>query len=97
MAGHPQTDMRHISGNVELLDNTHPDSRVEKTASIQNMLTVFLTCLCFCCGALHPEMKDLRIRTMICDCGLTISRDQNAAINILREGLRILNGSFGAA
>ena len=46
--------------------------------------------ICHGCGALHPEMKDLRIRTMKCDCGLTISRDQNAAINILQEGLRLL-------
>ena len=53
--------------------------------------------VCHCCGALHPEMKNLTVRTMKCDCGLTISRDQNAAINILREGLRMLNGSFDAA
>jgi len=46
--------------------------------------------ICHCCGALHPEMKNLAIRTMKCDCGLTISRDQNAAINILQEGLQIL-------
>lgn len=46
--------------------------------------------ICHCCGTVHPEMKDLRIRIMKCDCGLTMSRDQNAAINILREGLRIL-------
>ena len=46
--------------------------------------------ICHCCGMLHPEMKDLTIRTMKCDCGLTISRDQNAAINILQEGLRLL-------
>ena len=53
--------------------------------------------ICHCCGAIHPEMKDLTIRTMKCDCGLTISRDQNAAINILNEGLRILNKSFEVA
>ncbi len=47
--------------------------------------------MCHCCGTLHPEMKNLAIRTMKCDCGVTISRDQNAAINILREGLRLLN------
>lgn len=46
--------------------------------------------LCHVCGTLHPEMKDLKIRTMRCDCGLVIGRDQNAAINILNEGLRIL-------
>lgn len=46
--------------------------------------------LCHACGTLHPEMKDLKIRTMSCDCGLVIGRDQNAAINILNEGLRIL-------
>ena len=46
--------------------------------------------ICHCCGMLHPEMKDLAIRTMKCDCGLTISRDRNAAINILQEGLRLL-------
>ena len=47
--------------------------------------------ICHCCGTLHPEMKDLANRKLICDCGLTISRDRNAAINILNEGLRLLN------
>lgn len=46
--------------------------------------------ICHCCGSLHPEMKDLRVRTMKCDCGLTMGRDRNAAINILQEGLRTL-------
>ena len=46
--------------------------------------------ICHRCGKIHPEMKNLQIRTMKCDCGLTIGRDQNAAINILREGLRLL-------
>ena len=46
--------------------------------------------ICNCCGTLHPEMKNLAIRTMKCDCGLIINRDQNAAINILQEGLRML-------
>ena len=46
--------------------------------------------ICHACGTLHPEMKDLKIRTIRCDCGLVIGRDQNAAINILNEGLRIL-------
>lgn len=47
--------------------------------------------ICHCCKALHPEMKDLSKRTMICSCGNKMNRDQNAAINILNEGLRLLN------
>ena len=46
--------------------------------------------ICHCCGKINPEMKNLTIRTMTCDCGLTMNRDQNAAINILREGLLLL-------
>ncbi len=49
--------------------------------------------ICHCCGSIHPEMKDLRIRTMECDCGYHIDRDQNAALNILDEGLRLLKQS----
>lgn len=49
--------------------------------------------LCHCCGTLHKEMKDLSIRTLRCDCGAIIGRDQNAAINIRNEGLRILNSA----
>ena len=47
--------------------------------------------ICHCCGTLHPEMKDLSIRVMDCDCGYHIDRDQNAALNILTEGLRLLS------
>ena len=53
--------------------------------------------ICHCCGSLHPEMKNLSVRTMKCDCGLTINRDRNAAINIMNEGLRILNKSLETA
>ena len=49
--------------------------------------------VCSCCGQIHKKMKDLSIRTMRCDCGLVISRDQNSAINIKNEGLRILNSA----
>ena len=46
--------------------------------------------VCHNCGTLHPEMKDIGLRMMKCDCGVEMSRDQNAAINIKKEGLRIL-------
>lgn len=49
--------------------------------------------ICHCCGTAHPEMKDLSVRTMKCDCGLIMSRDQNAAINIKKEGLRVLRSA----
>ena len=47
--------------------------------------------ICHNCGTRHPKMKDLKIRTLVCDkCGLIIDRDLNAAINIKHEGLRRL-------
>ena len=46
--------------------------------------------LCHRCGTIHPEMKDIHNRTMRCSCGLVMDRDHNAAINIKREGLRLL-------
>ena len=49
--------------------------------------------ICHCCGKRHPEMKDLRIRTMRCECGYVMDRDRNAAMNIKKEGLRIMNSS----
>ena len=53
--------------------------------------------ICSCCGKRHPEMKDLNIRIFTCGCGLSMNRDRNAAINILQEGLRILNESLETA
>lgn len=47
--------------------------------------------LCSCCGNKSSQTKDLGVRTYICEkCGLEIDRDYNASINILNEGLRIL-------
>ena len=47
--------------------------------------------LCSHCGNQSSQTKDLGVRTYICEkCGLEIDRDYNASINILNEGLRIL-------
>ena len=44
--------------------------------------------ICSVCGS--KKKMPLNERTYICDCGNIIDRDLNAAINIKREGLRLL-------
>ena len=42
--------------------------------------------MCHICGCINSDLK-LSDRTWICDCGATLNRDQNAAINIRNVGL----------
>ena len=48
------------------------------------------TKMCSACGQLHD--MPLSKRTMNCDCGFTLDRDENAAINIKAAGIAVLAG-----
>lgn len=43
-----------------------------------------------CSGCGQTVKKDLKTRTHVCGCGTVLDRDHNAAINILRTGLRMV-------
>ena len=45
---------------------------------------------CSCCGKVKNDLK-LSDRIYVCECGNRMDRDINAAINIRKEGKRILN------
>jgi putative transposase len=47
--------------------------------------------LCCGCGYKNPHMKDLLIRVYECPiCNMIKDRDYNSAINIKKEGIRLL-------
>jgi putative transposase len=51
--------------------------------------------VCSGCGQVHSEMKDLKVRRMVCECGVDLDRDHNAALNILRWGLEVWRNQVG--
>ena len=53
--------------------------------------------ICHVCATQDPKTKDLREHWTCEECGAQHDRDVNAAINILNEGLKTLNGTAGLA
>ena len=43
--------------------------------------------MCRFCGCVHKDLK-LSDRVWTCECGAILNRDENAAINIMNEGLK---------
>ncbi|WP_139180336.1 zinc ribbon domain-containing protein, partial [Gracilibacillus ureilyticus] len=46
---------------------------------------------CSCCGNTQP--MPMNVRMYVCSCGLNLDRDYNAALNIKKEGIRILTSA----
>ncbi|GLB61903.1 hypothetical protein NCCP133_40320 [Cytobacillus sp. NCCP-133] len=47
---------------------------------------------CSSCGNTQP--MPMEIRTYACSCGLNIDRDYNSALNIKKEGIRLLASAY---
>ncbi|SES22237.1 Putative transposase DNA-binding domain-containing protein, partial [Gracilibacillus ureilyticus] len=46
---------------------------------------------CSCCGNTQP--MPMNVRMYVCSCGLNLDRDYNAALNIKKEGIRLLTSA----
>lgn len=92
-------DLSNIAQSLKLgkstLDNAFGmfRSRLEQKMMLQGKLVIKIdkwfpsSKLCRFCGCINKDLK-LSDRVWTCECGETLNRDENAAINILNEGLR---------
>ena len=92
-------DLSNIAQSLKLgkstLDNAFGmfRTRLEQKMMLQGKLVVKIdkwfpsSKLCRFCGCINKDLK-LSDRIWICECGEILNRDENAAINILNEGLR---------
>lgn len=92
-------DLSNIAQSLNLgkstLDNAFGmfRTRLEQKMTLQGKLVIKIdkwfpsSKLCRFCGCINKDLK-LSDRVWKCECGETLNRDENAAINILNEGLR---------
>ena len=94
-------DLSNIAQSLKLgkstLDNAFGvfRNRLEQKMILQGKLVVKIdkwfpsSKLCRFCGCINKDLK-LSDRVWKCECGKTLNRDENAAINILNKGLKQL-------
>lgn len=92
-------DLSNIAQSLNLgkstLDNAFGmfRTRLEQKMTLQGKLVIKIdkwfpsSKLCRFCGCINKDLK-LSDRVWKCECGEALNRDENAAINILNEGLR---------
>jgi len=92
-------DMKNLSQSLKLGKSTFDNAfglfrtRLEQKMSIQGKRVIKIdrwfpsSKTCHFCGCINKDLK-LSDRTWTCICGKNLNRDENAAINILNEGLQ---------
>lgn len=101
-------DLRKLSKSLSLGKKLHDNGFGQFRTKLENKLrdkgSVLVrvdryypsTKTCHCCGAYHPGIT-LGIKTWTCpNCGTNHDRDENAAINIRKEGIRIFTDYYKA-
>ena len=101
-------DLRKLSKSLSLGKKLHDNGFGQFRTKLENKLrdkgSVLVrvdryypsTKTCHCCGAYHPGIT-LGIKTWTCpNCGTNHDRDENAAINIRKEGIRIFADYYKA-
>jgi putative transposase len=83
---------RHLSKSISDAGWTQFRNWTESYAKIYGKVVVavnpaYTSQICSVCG--KTVKKDLKMRRHVCGCGLNIDRDFNAAVNILKAGLRM--------
>ena len=82
----------------KMLQNSYGQTRdrlIQKSERFDNCKVILVdrffrsSQICSNCGQVHTEMRDLGSRDFVCECGLNIDRDYNAALNIKNEAIRL--------